>query len=129
MALPQITTDRFRSEVLESDVPVVVDFFADWCGPCHSIAPMIERLAQEWADELKVVKVDTEAEPEVAAAYRISSIPAILLFQDGEVKGWSLGVKPGHVIERELGLKRRRSPASGPAGGPLASLKAWWRST
>lgn len=129
MALPQVTTDRFRSEVLESDVPVVVDFFADWCGPCHSIAPVIERLAQEWADELKVVKVDTEAEPEVAAAYRISSIPAILLFQDGEVKGWSLGVKPAHVIERELGLKRRRSPASGPARGPLAGLKAWWRST
>jgi thioredoxin len=94
--------------VLESDVPAVVDFHADWCGPCHLIAPQLEKLAGEWEGRVRFVKVDIERNREVARAYNISSIPAVLLFEGGRPTAWSIGAKPGYVIERELGLAKRR---------------------
>lgn len=127
MALQRVTSEDFRSEVLESDVPVVVDFYADWCGPCHQVAPILEQLARQWGADVKVVKVDTEMEREVAAGYRVSTIPAILLFRNGEVAAWSLGAKPGYVIEKELGIKP--SPQHRGRGGRLAGLRSWWSST
>lgn len=101
-----VTTTRFQAEVLESDVPVVVDFWADWCAPCKVLAPKVEALAAEWKDQIRFVKVDTQAEPKLARAYNISSIPSLLLFQEGEVTGWSIGVKPAYMIEKELRLKK-----------------------
>lgn len=128
MALKHVTAQDFREEVLESEVPVVVDFHAEWCGPCHQVAPVLEQLAQEWGQAVKLVKVDVDLETEIAGAYRISTIPAILLFRNGEVSGWSLGAKPGYVIEKELGIK---APAreDGKRGGLLSGLRSWWRST
>lgn len=106
--IDDITTSLFHKEVLASDAPVVVDFYADWCGPCKSLAPTVERLSDDWEGEVRFLRVDTEADPAIARAYNISSIPTLLLFEFGEVVGWSTGVKPGYVIEKELGLGKRR---------------------
>jgi thioredoxin 1 len=126
--LKDVTTDNFTREVLRSDVPVVVDFHADWCGPCHVVSPILEQLSEEWGDAVKVVKVDIEMEPELATAYRISSIPAVLLFRSGKVDAWSLGAKPGYLIEKDLGLKNlSRSDGDVQSRGLISSLKAWLR--
>jgi len=111
--MQQVTSQTFRAQVLESDLPVVVDFHADWCGPCHQLAPVLEGLAEEWDGRVRFVKVDIDRNPDVARAYRISSIPAVLLFEEGKPRAWSLGAKPGYVLERELGLAKRRRKERG----------------
>jgi thioredoxin 1 len=94
----------FTTEVLESTVPVVVDFWADWCGPCRMVTPELEKLAAAHGSAVKVVKVDVDANPEVAGRYRIRGIPTIALFRDGEVVASSVGAKPFAAIQAELGL-------------------------
>lgn len=122
MAVTRVTGRTFRQEVLESQAPVVVDFYADWCVPCHQISPILETLSREHEGIVGFVKVNIDEEPEVAQAYRVSSIPAVLLFEGGVPTGWSLGPKPGYVLERELGLsraiKRSKKRAAADAGGP-----------
>jgi thioredoxin 1 len=93
----------FDVEVLQATVPVVVDFWADWCGPCRMIAPELEALAGERSD-LKVVKVDVDANPEVAARYDIRGIPTVALFRGGQRVAVSVGAKPRRTIEAELGI-------------------------
>ena len=93
----------FETEVLQSTVPVVVDFWADWCGPCRMIAPELEALAAERSD-LKVVKVDVEANPSVASRYGIRGIPTIALFREGHQVAASVGAKPRRDIEADLGI-------------------------
>ena len=118
-----VTTEDFRERVLESDGPIVVDFYADWCGPCKGMARVVEQLSNEWEGRVEFVKVDIEADPQLASAYNISSVPALLLFDNGEVHGWSTGAKPGYVVERELRLKKRAgkgSEGSGRRGGLFA---------
>lgn len=139
MAVSRVTNQSFKNEVLESDVPVVVDFYADWCGPCHQIAPALEDLSEKWDGEVRFVKCDIEANRKVAGAYRISSIPAVLLFHEGRPVAWSLGAKPGYVIEKELGLtklekkflkeEKRRQKESGERPGVLGALKGLWKGT
>ncbi|HUY20985.1 MAG TPA: thioredoxin [Acidimicrobiales bacterium] len=94
----------FDVEVLQATVPVVVDFWAAWCGPCRAVAPELEALAAAHGDSLKVVKVDVDANGSVAARYGIQGIPTVALFRDGEAVAASVGAKPRRQIEVDLGL-------------------------
>ncbi len=89
-----VTTANFEKEVLQSDVPVLVDFWAPWCPPCRAIGPTLDALADEYQGKAKVVKVDVDDEPEVASRYGVSSIPALLLFKGGEQVGQLVGAHP-----------------------------------
>jgi len=80
-----VNNDNFQSEVLDSDMPVLVDFFATWCGPCQALAPVIDELANEVGDNFKIVKIDVDEAPEIAEKYEIMSIPSLKIFKGGEV--------------------------------------------
>ena len=107
MPVEQVTSGTFRDQVLEKGQPVVVDFYADWCGPCHQVSPAVEELSRRWHGRVHFTKVDIDRNPDVAEAYRIQSIPSILLFVDGEPQAWVTGAKPGYLIEKQLGLAKR----------------------
>jgi thioredoxin 1 len=96
----------FQTEVLDSTLPVVVDFWAEWCGPCRTVGPEVEALATQYGDAIKVVKVDVDANPEAAAAYGVRGIPTIGLFEGGALTAQVVGARPRHAIEQELGLTR-----------------------
>ena len=94
-----LTKTNFEAEVLKSDKPVLVDFWAPWCGPCRMLAPVLAEVAAENGDKIKVGKVNVDENPELAAQYGISGIPAILLFKDGKVVATSVGFKPKPELE------------------------------
>ena len=98
MAL-KITKENFESEVLKSDIPVLVDFWATWCGPCQMIAPTIEMLAQEYEGKVKVGKIDVDKEQEIAIKYGVASIPTLVLFENGQEVNRKLGFMPKAEIE------------------------------
>ena len=99
-----ITTSQFDDEVLASETPVIVDFWAEWCGPCRAVSPILEQIAEERAAELRVVKVNVDEEPELQRRYGILSIPTILLFKGGEPTAAAVGAQPKRMLERSLGL-------------------------
>ena len=99
-----ITTTQFDAEVLQSERPVIVDFWAEWCGPCRAVSPILAQIAEERADELRVVKVNIDEEPELQQRYGILSIPTILLFKGGEPAAAAIGAQPKGMLERSLGL-------------------------
>jgi thioredoxin 1 len=99
-----VTERTFDEEVLQSDKLVIVDFWADWCGPCHAIAPVLERIAEERANEVKIVTVDIDEEQGLASRYGIQSIPAVLLFKEGQPAASAIGAQPKSALERALGL-------------------------
>ena len=103
MAL-DVTTSTFDEEVLQSDKAVLVDFWAEWCGPCHAVAPVLDRIAAEREDELKLVKVNIDQEHELQQRYGVASIPTLILFRDGEPSAAVIGAQPKGAIERSLGL-------------------------
>ncbi|HET9214513.1 MAG TPA: thioredoxin [Gaiellaceae bacterium] len=99
-----ITTSEFDSEVIQSETPVIVDFWAEWCGPCRAVSPVLEQIAEERVDEVRLVKVNIDEEPELAQRYGILSIPTIVLFKGGEPAAAAIGAQPKRMLERSLGL-------------------------
>ena len=93
MSVLHITKDTFEAEVLKSDKPVLLDFFAVWCGPCKMIAPVLDEIAEE-REDIKVCKINVDEEPELAAKYQVMSIPTLFVIKDGQVVNQSLGAKP-----------------------------------
>lgn len=93
MSVLHITKETFQQEVLNSDKPVLLDFYADWCGPCKMIAPVLDEIAEE-REDIKVCKVNVDKEPELASQYQVASIPTLLVIKDGQIVNQSLGAKP-----------------------------------
>ncbi len=98
----QFNKETFEQEVVNSDVPVLVDFWAEWCGPCRMIAPHVDALAVEYAGKAKVGKVDIESDPELADKYGITSIPALLFFKEGKLVDQLIGAYPKNQIASRL---------------------------
>jgi thioredoxin 1 len=99
-----LTQGNFKQEVLDSDLPVLVDYWAAWCEPCRVLSPIIEEVGRERAGSLKVGKVDVDAEPDLAATAGALSIPCVVLYRDGEPVAHSIGAVPKAHLERALGL-------------------------
>jgi thioredoxin 1 len=99
-----VTEATFEQEVLKSDKPVLVDFWAEWCGPCHAVSPVLDRIVDERAGAIKLVKVNIDEEMGLAQRFGVSSIPTIMLFRDGQAAGTAVGAQPKGSLEKQLGL-------------------------
>lgn len=93
-AMREITDEEFQREVLESDTPVFIDFWAPWCGPCHIVAPILEELAPSYQDRLVMMKLNVDESPEAAQRYQVSSIPTMIIFKNGQVADRAIGAMP-----------------------------------
>ena len=103
MSTVKTATDAsFQETVLASDKPVLVDFWADWCGPCKQMAPVLDKLAEEYGDKIDVVKINTDQNPETPRAYNVMSLPTMNVYKGGEVVKQIIGAKPKRVLEKDL---------------------------
>lgn len=101
-AAVQVTDDSFKEVVLESDVPVLVDFWAPWCGPCRMVAPVVEEISQQYEGQIKVVKLNTDENPNVASQYGIRSIPTLMIFKGGERVDMVVGAVPKATLSNTI---------------------------
>ena len=100
----EATNATFDSEVLESEGKVIVDFWAEWCGPCHAVAPVLDKIVEERKDAVKLVKVNIDEEQGLSLKYGVMSIPTMILFKDGEPAAAAVGAQPKSMLERSLGF-------------------------
>ena len=103
-----INKSNFENEVINADKPVLLDFYADWCGPCKMLSPVLSEIADEYADVLRVAKVNVDDEPELAMKFKVSSIPMLVLFKDGRIVSTSVGYHPKDEILNELKLYKNQ---------------------
>jgi thioredoxin 1 len=99
-----VTEQSFEQEVLESDKPVIVDFWAEWCGPCHAVSPVLDKIVVERNGDLKLVKVNIDEEQELAMRFGVQSIPMMILFKEGQPAAAAVGAQPKTALEKSLGL-------------------------
>ena len=100
-----LTKENFREETTNTDLPVLVDFWASWCGPCRMLAPIVEQIAEEYEGKIKVGKVNVDEEPELAAAFNVSSIPTVIIIKDGAVSEVSVGYRPKAELLKLAGIE------------------------
>ena len=101
-SVSEVTDTNFQAEVIESEVPVLVDFWAPWCGPCRMVAPVVEEIAQERGEALKVVKLNIDENQDTAMQFNVLSIPTLMVFRDGQVAKTVVGAYPKRKLEAEL---------------------------
>jgi thioredoxin 1 len=101
----EATETTFDEEVLGSEKPVIVDFWAQWCGPCHMVAPVLDQIVDERGGDVRLVKVNIDEQPGLAQRYGVMSIPTMILFRDGEAVAGTLGAQPKSALEKALGLE------------------------
>ncbi|MBJ7296363.1 MAG: thioredoxin [Dolichospermum sp.] len=101
-AAEQVTDSTFEQEVLKSEVPVLVDFWAPWCGPCRMVAPVVEEIAEQYEGQIKVVKVNTDENPQIASQYGIRSIPTLMIFKGGDKVDMVVGAVPKTTLANTL---------------------------
>jgi len=99
-----VTEQSFEEEVLQSDKAVIVDFWAEWCGPCHAVAPVLDRIVEESNGDIKLVKVNIDEQPALSQRYGVQSIPTMILFKNGEPAAAAIGAQPKPALEKALGL-------------------------
>ena len=103
-----INKSNFENEVINADKPVLLDFWASWCGPCKMLSPVLSEIADEYADVIRVAKVNVDDEPELAMKFKVSSIPMLVLFKDGRIVSTSVGYRPKDEILNELKLYKNQ---------------------